>query len=158
MATRRKPPQKSGQLDFTESVADAADTSEERAPHPGDRVTVSNGSTVLSVSHSGKEVGLHVPNTKLERFRVPVSDLIFFDSPLPPKPREPEKPKIDTEEVREHLATVHHSIIEHLQGEVAALKKWLNSKGISAGETLAEFADAAETSWQEAVESIERKL
>jgi len=106
-----------------ESLADAADMSEERAPLPGDRVTVSNGSTVwtiLSVSHSGKEFGLHVPNTKLERFRVPVSDLIFVDSPRPPKPREQEKPKFDIEKVREHLASVHHSMIEHLQGEVAA--------------------------------------
>jgi hypothetical protein len=157
MATRRKPPQKSGRFEFAESLADAADTFEERSPLPGDRVTVSNGSTVwtiLSVSHSGNEVGLHVPNTKLERFRVPVSDLSFVDSPRPAKPKEPEKPKIDTEEVREHLASVHHSMIEHMQGEVAVLKKWLRSKGVSASQPLDEFADAAETSWKEAVDAI----
>jgi hypothetical protein len=45
-----------------------------------------------------------------------------------------------------------------LQGEVAALKKWLRSKGISAGETLDEFADAAETSWKEIVDEIEKVL
>jgi hypothetical protein len=114
MTIKRKPPQKVGQLDFTESLAEAADRSEERAPLPGDRVTVGNSSTVwtiLSVSHSGKEVGLHVPNTKLERFRVLVSDLNFADSPRPAEPKEPEMPKIDTEEVREHLASVHHSMI-----------------------------------------------
>jgi hypothetical protein len=122
---------------------------------------VGSGSTVwtiLFVSYSGKEVGLHVPKTKLERFRVPVSDLNFVDDPRPSKPKEPEKPKIDAEEVREHFAAVQHSMVEHRQGEVAVLKKWLRSKGVSAGETLDEFADAAETSWKEAVESIDGLL
>jgi hypothetical protein len=161
MAIKRKPPQKVGQLDFAESLAEAADMSEERVPLPGDRVTVGSSSTVwtvLTVSHSGKEVGLHIPNTKLERFRVPVSDLNFVDNPRPPKPKEPEKPKIDADEVREHLSTVHHSMIEHLQGEVAELKKWMRNKGVAAGKPLDEFADAAETSWKDAVEAIERLL
>lgn len=69
--------------------------------------------TILSVSYSGKEVNLHIPNTSLQRFRVMVADLVYIiENPLPPKPKESEKPEIDVEEVREHIAAVHHSTIE----------------------------------------------
>jgi hypothetical protein len=68
--------------------------------------------TILSVSYSGKEVNLHIPNTSLQRFRVMVADLVHIENPLPPKPKESEKPEIDVEEVREHIAAVHHSTIE----------------------------------------------
>jgi hypothetical protein len=42
----------------------------------GDKVTVDNGTsewTISAVSHDGKEVNLHVPNTNLERLRVQLS-------------------------------------------------------------------------------------
>jgi hypothetical protein len=87
-----------------------------------------------------------------------VSHLNFVDGPRPAEPKELEKPKIDFEEVGEHLAAVHYSMVEHLQGEVAALKNWPSGNGDSAGDTLDEFAGATETSRKEAVEVIEGSL
>jgi hypothetical protein len=60
--------------------------------------------------------------------------------------------------VREHLTASHHAIIDHLQGKVAILKKWLRNQGVSAGRPLDEFADATETSWKEAIEAIEELM
>lgn len=34
---------------------------------------------ILSVSYSGKEVNLHIPNTSLQRFRVMVADLVYIE-------------------------------------------------------------------------------
>jgi hypothetical protein len=45
-----------------------------------------------------------------------------------------------------------------VQGELAALKKFLRSKGVSAAEDLDGFAEGVEKSWKDAVEAIEEKL
>lgn len=45
-----------------------------------------------------------------------------------------------------------------MHAELAGLKKWLRSKGVSANEPLDEFSDQAEASWKAAVEAIEHKL
>ncbi|HTF67393.1 MAG TPA: hypothetical protein VK638_32410 [Edaphobacter sp.] len=170
MATRRKPPKNVGELDFSKRLADALGQQAEpekpqtgRMPVVGDRVMVGTSDTVwtvLSISHSGKEVNLHIPDTTLQRFRVMISDLRFLDGPFAPKPREPEKPKIDVEEVREHIASVHHSIMEHLNGEIAVLKKYLKSKRIpfSASDALDGFSETTEVGWKKAVEAIEAAL
>lgn len=168
MASKRKPPQKAGQLNFADELAQSVAKPDEEQTHEtqrasmvGERVTVGTLKTIwtiLSVSHSGKEVNLHVPGTNLERYRVAVADLNYTDSPRPQKPKEPEKPKIDTEAVREHLTAAHHAIIDHLNGEIAILKKWLRSKGFSADEVLDHASESIEASWNEAVEVIEEKL
>jgi len=100
-------------------------------PVVGDRVMVGTSDTVwtvLSISHSGKEVNLHIPNTTLQRFRVMISDLRFLDSPSAPKPKEPPKPEIDKEDVREHLVSTQHSSMHNFEGDIALLKKYLKSK------------------------------
>ncbi len=124
MATKRKPPKKAEPIDISAKLAEAlaekpkAESHEHHdAPFVGDIVTVGNGKSELRITKvydDGKEVNLELPGTNLERFRVLVEDLNFVERQPRTKPKEPEKPKIDVEEVREHIAAVHHSIIEHL--------------------------------------------
>ena len=63
--------------------------------------------TILSGSYSGKEVNLHIPGTALERYRVIVRERIYIENPLPPKPKEPEKPKIDVDAIREGIESTN---------------------------------------------------
>ena len=128
----------------------------------GDIVTVGTGKSELRVTkvyHDGQAVGLELPGTNLERFRVSSEDLNFVER-QPRKPKEPEKPKIDAEAVRGHIDAVHHSIIEHINGEIAVLKKYLKSKGVSssAADALDEFSSTTETGWKAAVEAIDDML
>jgi hypothetical protein len=76
------------------------------------------------------------------------------------KPKEPEKPKIDVEEIREHITAVHCSIIEHTNGEIAILKKYLKSKGVSPSTSgsLDKFCKTTEAGWKDAVETIDKAL
>jgi hypothetical protein len=78
----------------------------------------------------------------------------------PRKPKEPEKPKIDVEEVREHIAAVHHSIIEHINGEIAHPDEILKSKGVSSSSagSLDEFYKTTEAGWKDVVEAIDKAL
>ena len=88
-----------------------------------------------------------------------VEDLNFVER-QPRKPKEPEKPKINVEQVREHIDAVHHSIIDHLNGEIAILKKYLKSKGVSQSTSgsLDKFCKATEAGWKDAVEAIDKAL
>jgi hypothetical protein len=170
MATRRKPPQNAGELDFSERLSDSLSQPEElepslgdRLPEVGDRVRVGTSEsvwTILSVSYSGEEVNLHIPNTSLQRFRVMVSDLVYVDGPTSTKPKEPKKPKIDTEDVHEHLVSAQHGSMDHFEGDIALLKRYLKSKGLSA--SVADELDTLrmdiEGRWGEAIESIMDKL
>lgn len=141
MPTKRKSPEKTGALNFAQHLDEAVEKPEEtyndepeRTPIIGDRVTVGKGEsiwTVSKVSVDGKEVGLQIPGTNLERFRVPTSDLTFLDSPEPRKPSAPPKPKYDITEVRERIESIHQSAVEHLNGEITVLKKYLKSNDVS---------------------------
>nr|AOS95176.1 hypothetical protein [uncultured bacterium] len=170
MAPKRKPPKKVGQLNFADELAQAVVKPEpnksaetERTPTVGERVTVDSGKTIwtiLGVSYSGKEVSLYIPGTNLERFRVQISDLTFVDSPAPVKPKAPPKPKYDAAEVRERIESIHQSAIEHLSGEIAVLKKYLNSKGVSldAIQELDNFVMDVQDRWGVAAEAIDATL
>jgi len=169
MATRKKTVKKAEPVDISAKLAEslaqkpkAEHDHAEGAPQIGDQVTVGDGTSVLTMSRvysDGREVNLEIPGTNLERFRVQVSNLHFVDR-RPRKPKEPEKPKIDVDEVREHLDVVRHSLIEHVQGEVAVLKKWLKSKGVVtyAVSGLDEFKEAVVVNWKEAIDAIEAGL
>jgi hypothetical protein len=164
MTTRRKPPQNAGELDFSKRLADALGQSKEpeaspegRLPVAGEQVRVGTSETVwtiLSVSFSSREVNLHIPGTALQRFRVMVVDLVYIENLLPPKPKEPATPKMDVEAIRDGIDEFQHSILDHLHGEVAALKKFVRSKGVSVDTELNRFVEATETAWNEAVEAI----
>ncbi len=169
MATKRKPPKKAEPPDvsarLTEALAEkqkAEGQTHQDTPVVGDIVTVGTGKSELRITKvydNGQAVDLELPGTNLERFRVPVEDLNFVER-QPRKPKEPEKPKIDVEEVREHIDAVHHSIIEHINGEIAVLKKYLKSKGVtsSSAGSLDEFCRTTEAGWKDAVEAIDKAL
>jgi hypothetical protein len=167
MAPRRKPPAKVDAVDISKRLAESLGAKPEPEHHTthgtpdiGDRVTVGTSEsvwTVSSVSYSGREVNLHIPGTNLERYRVQVDDLNFVDR-TEPKPKEPPKPQIDVEAVRARIEEAQHTILDHLQGEIAALKKFLSSKGVPTSEELDSFAEATETSWKHVVEAVEEKL
>ncbi|RZU39311.1 hypothetical protein [Edaphobacter modestus] len=169
MATKRKPPKKAEPIDVSARLAEALaekpkaeGQTHQDAPVVGDIVTVGTGKSELRITKvydNGQAVDLELPGTNLERFRVRVEDLNFVER-QPRKPKEPEKPKIDVEEVREHIAAVHHSIIDHINGEIAILKKYLKSKGVSAAaaNALDEFSKATESGWKEATATINETL
>lgn len=168
MATRKKTAKKTAEpIDISAKLAESLSerSKPERheshdAPQTGDQVTVGDRETVWtvsSVSYSGREVNLSIPGTNLERFRISVDDLNFVDR-APRKPKEPPKPKMDVNAIRERIEEAEHSLIEHLQGEIAALKKFLRSKNFPDTEVLDEFTKSTETSWKEAVEAIEEKF
>jgi hypothetical protein len=168
MAPRRKPPHNAGELDFSKKLADALDQETEpepseeiRRPINGEQVRVGTSETVwtiLSISHSGKEVNLHIPGTALQRFRVMVTDLVYIENPLPPKPKEQENPSIDVNAIRDGIEEFQHSILDYLQAEAAALNKFVRSKGISIEDELGRFNEATLAAWREVVERIEEKL
>ena len=167
MATRKKPSKKVEPIDIatrlSESLTERPQAEKQEsseAPEVGDMVRIGDRDTeyrVIYVSPNGREVNLEFPGTNLTRNRVQVSDLTFAGR-VPRRPQEPPKPKIDVEAVREDIEQTRHSILDHIQSEIARLKKSLKSKGISAEKALGGFAEAAETSWSLAVEEIEEKL
>lgn len=167
MPSKRKSFQKDEPIDVSAKLAEALAVKSkvelpehQDIPAPGDKVTVDQGKTVWTIariSHDGTEAYLQVPGTTLERNRVPIGDLNFVDR-ASRKPKAPEKSKIKVEEVRERIASVHHSLTDYLQSEIAVLRKWLSSEGISADEPLEEFTENTETNWKKAVKAIEEKL
>lgn len=167
MTTRKKTQKKAEPIDISaklaESLSERSKSEKHSAPEipqVGDRVIVDGSATVwtvTSVSYSGREVNLGIPGTNLERFRVPIDDLTF-EGRVPRKPKQPPKPKMDVEAIRDRIEETGHSIVEHLHGELAALKKFIRSKGLSDVEVLDEFAERTEAGWREAVEAIEDKL
>jgi hypothetical protein len=167
MATRKKPTKEVEPIDIarrlSQSLAEKPlfekhETPE--TPEVGDMVRIGDKETeyrVIYVSPNGREVNLEFPGTNLTRNRVQLSELTLAGR-APRKPKEPPKPRIDVEAVREDIEQMRESILDHIQGEVARFKKSLNSKGVSVGGALDEFADATEKHWNEVVETIEEKL
>jgi hypothetical protein len=133
-------------------------------PSIGDKVTIGNSDsvyTIITISPNGSTVGLQLEGTNLERFRVPVEDLKFVDRRAqPPRPPAPVKPRLPVEEIREHLASVQISALDHLAGEIAILKKYLKSKGApeQAIGQLDDLVDSEEKRWKLTVGAIESLL
>lgn len=167
MTPRKKTQKKAEPIDISAKLAESLSErsksekhSAPEAPQVGDRVTVDGSTTVWtvsSVSHNGREVNLSIPGTNLERFRVPIDDL-NFEGRVPRKPKEPPKPKMDVKAIRDRMEETGHSILDHLQGELAALKKFIRSKGLSVVDVLDEFEEKTEAGWKEVIEAIESKL
>lgn len=167
MATRKRLSKKIEPIDIarrlSESLAEKPkaekhETSE--TPEVGDMVRIGDKDTeyrVIYLSPNGREVNLEFPGTNLTRNRVQVSDLTFAGR-VPRRPQEPPKQKIDAAAVHDDIEQARQSILDHIQGEVARLKKTLRNRGISVSEPLDEFVEAAETSWGLVVETIDEKL
>jgi hypothetical protein len=114
---------------------------------------------VTKASANAKDVNLSLPGTNIERFRVPIEDLIFVDL-APRAPAKPAKPSINVDEVCERLSTVQQSSMEQFSGDIAILKKYLRYKGVSI-EALAELdslCKATEYAWEAAILAISKLL
>jgi hypothetical protein len=74
-------------------------------------------------------------------------------------PKKSEKPpKLEVNAIRDGIEGFQHSILDYLQVQVAALKKFIRSRGVSVDDELDKFSKATESNWKEAVEEIEKKL
>ncbi|WP_035348210.1 hypothetical protein [Edaphobacter aggregans] len=134
---------------------------EDKPPPPsvGDKVTFPQSDTVYTVSRvslSGTQVDLHLEGTNIERFRVSIADLDFLNRPTPRPPAKPAKPAIDVEAIRERLTTAQHSSMDQISGDIAVLKKYLRSKGVSASaiNALDDLCEETEKRWADVVEQI----
>lgn len=81
-----------------------------------------------------------------------------FESATPPETKGSIRSETDAEAVRNGIEEYQHSILDHLRGEVVALKKFAHSRGVSIGSELDEFLELIELGWSKAVERIDRKL
>jgi hypothetical protein len=72
----------------------------------------------------------------------------------------PNKPEVNLEEIREHIATAQHSSINQFSGDIAILKKYLKGKGIEAAvlKELDSLCEDLEESWKSAAEAISKML
>jgi len=102
-------------------------------PVIGDKVTVDSAEsvwTVLSVSNTEKTVGLHVPGTNLERFRVQVRNLTPVG--LAPRGKDaptPSVPSVDVEAISEALMVAQHESVQHLSAIIRDLKERVLEEG-----------------------------
>jgi hypothetical protein len=169
MLNKRKPLKKAESIDISAKLAEALAEKPKlekphshEAPQVGDTVCIGSGEAEYRVSYvspSGREANLDIPGTNLERFRVPVDDLTVADQ-APPQPKETAKPKIDKEDVHEHLVSARHSTMHHFEGDIATLKRYFKSKGLpaSTANELDELRMDIEDRWSGAIESIMDKF
>jgi hypothetical protein len=145
-------------------MAKSKSSEAQQPPSIGDKITIGNSEsvyTIITISPNGSTVGLQLEGTNLERFRVPVEDLKFVDRRAQPaRPPAPVKPRLPVEEIRERIATVHTSTLDHLSGEIAILKKYLKSKGVpeQAIGQLDDLVESEEKRWQITIGAIESLL
>jgi hypothetical protein len=129
-----------------------------RVPTVGERVSIGSSATVFSITRvSDKDVDLQLPGTNIERFRVPVDDLRYIEEPKAvSESRNPAKPPINLEEIRERIATAQQSSVDQFSGDIAILKKYLKSKGIDqdALDELDRLCKDMEKRWNAAEETI----
>src|SRR4030088_1403589 len=103
-------------------------------PQVGDKVRPGRSEMVYEISHvskEGDEVNLHVPGTKLQRFRVPVSDLTFVERKAPARTSNPftnPEPTLDIAEVLEKFATVQRENLQRLDDDIEILTKYLKAE------------------------------
>jgi hypothetical protein len=145
-------------------MAKSKNSEAQQPPSIGDKVTIGNSDsvyTIITISPNGSTVGLQLEGTNLERFRVPVEDLKFVGRRAqPPRSPQPVEPRLPVEEIRERLAAVQTSAVDHLTGEIFILKKYLKSKGLpeQALGQLDDLVESEQKRWELTVGAIESML
>ncbi len=169
MATKRKPPKKAEPIDVSARLAQALSEKQQTeshthqdAPVVGDIVTVGTGKSELRITKvydDGQEVNLEMSGTNLERFRVRVEDLHFVER-QPRKPKEPEKPKIDVEELNERLIIAQHESVQQLSAAILQLKRHFEDSGAppKAAIALDKFCVEVSEGWDETIGEIMKIL
>jgi len=135
---------------------------EAQIPEVGDRVTITGSKigTVFLVTQVGNGTAtLNIPGTNFNRYNVPFSDLEFVEKVPRSTPR-PVAPAFNAEEIRERIDNIRHKAVDELSGELAILKKYLQSKQVpaKASEHIDAFCDQQERAWQSLIEKISKLL
>ncbi len=135
-------------------------------PQVGDKVKPYSSEMVYEISklhHGGNEVDLHVPETNLQRFRVPVENITFVERKPPARTSNPfttPEPVFDTDEILERIATVQEENLKRLDDDVDILKAYLKTQRApkAAIEALEGLIVEQHVSWKKAVERIKKLL
>ncbi len=137
---------------------------EEESPVPevGDRVSITNSKigTVFLITQVGNGTAtLNIPGTNFNRYNVPFSDLSFVEK-VPRSSPKPAAPAFNANEIRERVDNVRHKAMEELSGELAILKKYLQSKQVpaKASEHIDAFCDQQERAWEALSDKISKLL
>jgi hypothetical protein len=131
-------------------------------PEVGDRVTITGSKigTVFLVTQVGNNTAtLNIPGTNFNRYNVPFSDLSFVEK-VPRSAPKPVEPPINVEEVRERVDNIRHKAMDELSGELAILKKYLQSKRVpaKASEHIDAFCDQQQRAWEALSDKISKLL
>ena len=132
-----------------------------RVPIYGERVRRSGSDMeyeITWVSPDNLRVHIGIPRTNFEHRNVDAAILTYLDEPIPTA--KPTKAVVNAPEVMEHVAAVHHSVLDHLSGELAVLKKYLKAKHVpaDAGEELDTLCKEHEEAWKIIVAKIKELL
>ncbi len=147
---------------FDNSQSEPARQPEAPVPEVGDRVTIitSKIGTVFLVTQVGNGTAtLNIPGTNFNRYNVPFSDLSFVEKVPRSAPR-PAEPAFNAEEIRERIDTIRLKAMDDLSGELAILKKYLQSKRVpaKASEHIDAFCDQQERAWETLSDKISKLL
>jgi hypothetical protein len=117
------------------------------------------GTEFLVTQVGGTTATLNIPGTNFNRYNVPFSDLSFVQKVPRSTPR-PAQPAINVEELRERVDNVRHKTTDELNGELAILKKYLQTKGVpaKASEHIDTFRDQQERAWEALAERISKLI
>ena len=164
-AAPKEPPDVAGEL--AAALAEKSQTKpapEPEAPLPevGDRVTINTSKigTEFLVTQVGEDkVTLNIPGTNFNRYNVPFSELNFVEK-VPRASPKPAEPTFNAEEIRERIENVHHKAMDELSGELAILKKYLQTKQVPAktSEYIDAFCDEQHQAWQALAGKISKLL
>jgi hypothetical protein len=131
-------------------------------PELGDRVTIKGSKigTEFLVTQVGDDTAtLNIPGTNFNRYNVPFSDLNFVDK-VPRAAPKPAEPPYNAEEIRERIDNVRHKAMDELGGELAILKKYLQTKHVpaEASKHIDAFCDQQQEAWQTLADKISKLL
>jgi hypothetical protein len=135
-------------------------------PQVGDKVIPERSESTWVITHvsaDGQEVNINLQGTNLERFRVRPETLKFVDRKSPARTSNPftrAEPVLDAAQVLERVRIVQSKNIQRLDDDIAILTKYLKSEGASKSvlETLETLSNEQRTSWQAAIERLERLM
>lgn len=161
----KEPPDIAGELFAAlaeQSQSIPASQTETPLPEVGDRVaiTTSKIGTVFLVTQIGNGTAtLNIPGTNFNRYNVPFSDLSFVEK-VPRSAPKPAMPAFNANDIRERVDNLRHKAMDELSGELAILKKYLQSKQVpaKASEHIDAFCDQQERAWEALSDKISKLL
>jgi hypothetical protein len=118
---------------------------------------------ISKVHYGGNEVDLRVPETNLERFRVPVENIAYVERKPPARSSNPfttPEPTFDSDEILERIATVKEENLKRLDDDIDLLKSYLKTQHApkAAIEAFEALTVEQHVGWKKAVDRIKKLL